>query len=88
VLELAAAFTDMLERLENERRDSARRALRAQEAERRRLARELHDELGESMTGVLLRIDAAIRAPSTADLDEAREEARRSLDDVRRIAAT
>ena len=86
VLELAAAFNDMLERLENERRDSARRALRAQEAERLRLARELHDELGQSMTGVLLRIDAAIRAPSTADLDEAREEARRSLDDVRRIA--
>ena len=86
VLELAAAFNDMLERLENERRDSARRALRAQEAERRRVARELHDQLGQSMTGVLLRIDEAIRAPSTADLVEAREDARRSLEDVRRIA--
>jgi two-component system sensor histidine kinase UhpB len=76
----------MLERLEDERRESARRALRAQEAERRRVARELHDELGQTITGVLLRIDEAIRMPEVADLEEAREEARRSLDDVRRIA--
>jgi two-component system sensor histidine kinase UhpB len=86
VRELAEAFNGMLERLETERRDSARRAVRAQEAERRRLARELHDELGQSLTGVLLQIDQAIRAPDEADLEEAREGARRSLDDVRRIA--
>lgn len=60
---LSEAFNDMLERLESERRDSARRAVRAQEAERRRLARELHDELGQSLTGVLLQIDQAIRTP-------------------------
>jgi two-component system sensor histidine kinase UhpB len=86
VRELAYAFNDMLERLENERRDSAKRAVRAQEAERRRLARELHDELGQVLTGVLLQIDQAIRAPQAADLDDAREGARRALDDVRRIA--
>jgi two-component system, NarL family, sensor histidine kinase UhpB len=86
VRELAEAFNDMLERLENERRDSARRIVRAQEAERRRVARELHDELGQSLTGVLLQIDQAIRTPNEADLEEAREGARRSLDDVRRIA--
>ena len=38
------------------------------------------------MTGVLLRIDEAIRVPEAADLEEAREDVRRSLDDVRRIA--
>jgi two-component system, NarL family, sensor histidine kinase UhpB len=86
VRELAEAFNDMLERLESERRNSARRVVRAQEAERRRVARELHDELGQSLTGVLLQIDQAIRTPDEADLEEAREGARRSLDDVRRIA--
>jgi two-component system, NarL family, sensor histidine kinase UhpB len=86
VRELADAFNDMLERLESERRDSAQRAVRAQEAERRRLARELHDELGQSLTGVLLQIDQASRNPGAAELDEAREGARRSLDEVRRIA--
>jgi len=86
VQELAAAFNDMLERLESERRDSAQRAVRAQEAERRRLARELHDELGQSLTGVLLQIDQAIRRPGEDDLEKAREGARRTLDEVRRIA--
>jgi two-component system sensor histidine kinase UhpB len=84
--ELTEAFNDMLGRLEHERRESARRALRAQEAERRRVAAELHDELGQTLTGVLLQIDAAIRAPDGADLADAREGARAALDDVRRIA--
>jgi two-component system sensor histidine kinase UhpB len=86
VRELARAFNEMLARLEDERRESARRAVAAQEDERRRLARELHDELGQTMTAVLLGIDATIRDPSHPRLEEARETARASLDDVRRIA--
>lgn len=57
VAELTRAFNEMLGRLEAERRESGRRALRAQEAERRRIASGLHDEVGQVLTGVLLRLD-------------------------------
>ena len=57
--ELAGAFDQMLERLEPERRESARRALAAQEDERLRIARELHDEVGQALTAVLLQLDRA-----------------------------
>ena len=55
--ELVRAFNQMLERLEVERRESGRRALRAQEAERLRIARGLHDEVGQVLTGILLELD-------------------------------
>ena len=64
VAELTAAFNDMLGRLEGERRESARRALAAQEGERRRIARELHDEVGQALTAVILQLD---RADQSAD---------------------
>jgi two-component system sensor histidine kinase UhpB len=57
VAELTRTFNEMLERLETERRESGQRASRAQEAERRRIASGLHDEVGQVLTGVLLRLD-------------------------------
>ena len=56
--ELAETFNEMLERLESERRDSTRRVLAAQESERLRIARELHDEVGQTLTAVLLQLGA------------------------------
>jgi two-component system sensor histidine kinase UhpB len=52
-----ALLHDMLERLETERRASGVRMLSAQERERVRLARELHDEIGQSVTGLMLEVD-------------------------------
>ena len=86
---LERAFNTMIERLESERREAGARALQAQEAERQRLARGLHDEVGQSMTAVLLQLKA-LRASATpeqrAKLDEAQEVVKTSLDDVRRLA--
>ena len=89
VTELTRAFNDMLDRLETERRDSARRALAAQESERRRVASELHDEVGQALTAVLLELDRIGRSAPTdlqGEIHYARDTAANSLEDVRRIA--
>jgi two-component system, NarL family, sensor histidine kinase UhpB len=79
IAELTAAFNDMVERLESERRDSALRALAAQEGERRRIALELHDEVGQALTAAMLRLDRV-------DVEEAKEGLRAALEEVREIA--
>jgi two-component system sensor histidine kinase UhpB len=89
VQDLGAVFSEMLDRLERERRESGRATLARIEDERKRVAQELHDELGQSLTGVMLMVSrAAAHAPAELreDLLEAQEATRAALDDVRRIA--
>jgi two-component system sensor histidine kinase UhpB len=86
---VVAAFNRMLDRLERERQESGRRVLAAQEAERVGIARDLHDEVGQVLTGVLLQLNSiAEAAPEHRDdLDQARQAVRRALDEVRRISS-
>jgi len=56
------AFLRMIHRLEAERRRAGSAALQAQEEERARVARDLHDEVNQSLTGLLLRLEAVREA--------------------------
>jgi len=57
---LAITFRRLLRRIEEERRRSGRLVLRAQEEERRRLARDLHDGIGQAMIVLRLRMGMAL----------------------------
>ena len=89
VADVYRAFNAMLDRLEEERRTSGRRALMAQERERRRIARELHDEVGQTLTGVVLQLQALRGAQPAAfaeQLEVVQETAREGVERVREIA--
>lgn len=66
---LELAFLRMMRRLEAERRRSSSAALDAQEEERARVARDLHDQVNQSLTGVLLRLEAA-KAAAPPELEK------------------
>ncbi len=86
---LAEAFNEMLGRLETARREAAGAALMAQEAERLRVARELHDEIGQTLTAVIIQVERASdtdTAAASEALGRVADALRDSLDDVRRIA--
>ncbi len=87
--ELALTFNEMLGRLQDERRESTGRVLRAQEAERLRIAQELHDQVGQELTAVLLGLSRVTsRAPACVERDilAIQDAVRDCLGDVRRIA--
>jgi two-component system sensor histidine kinase UhpB len=75
---LDAAFQRMISRLEAERRDAGRAAIRAQERERRRIAQDLHDEVNQALTAVSLRLQASI--------EQAPPELRRELTETKRLS--
>jgi signal transduction histidine kinase len=71
-------------------RDSLRRVVEGQELERRRLARELHDETGQALTSILLGLkrveDAKTPEGARTAAAELREEIVKTLQSVRRLA--
>jgi signal transduction histidine kinase len=80
----AAGAVDLSRRVQ---RDSLRRVIEGQELERRRLARELHDETGQALTSVLLGLKAVEGADDVpAALGSLRELVVGTLQDVRRLA--
>ena len=91
-VELAAfteAFNAMLERLAGERRAGSRAALLAQERERLRIARALHDEAGQTLTAVALEIERAASQGPESERERMAElavELHATLDEIRRIA--
>jgi signal transduction histidine kinase len=83
----AATAVELSERVA---RDSLRRLLQGQELERRRLARELHDETGQALTSILLGLKSVEEAKDADAMRDAASELRRlvvaTLQDVRRLA--
>jgi signal transduction histidine kinase len=85
--ELAAANVQLRER-EVARGELLRKVITAQEDERKRVARELHDETTQALAVLLMRIEgaaAAIREGKDPGLDEVKVLATWALDDVHRL---
>jgi two-component system sensor histidine kinase UhpB len=86
---LELAFLRMMRRLEAERRRSSSAALQAQEEERARVARDLHDQVNQSLTGVLLRLEAAKAAAPPeleAEINETSILAHQAMDELLTVA--
>lgn len=95
VAELVESFNSMIERLEVERMGKVQATIDAQEAERARVARDLHDEANQALTAVILRLQAVAEdAPPelAAHITEAKELAAQAMEEllqvVRRLRPT
>jgi signal transduction histidine kinase len=90
--QLTLAFDQMaqaLERRELEYRRAShklqtlsRRLVQVQETERRNIARELHDEIGQSLTAAELNLQAALQSPGAAALERRLEESIKAVERV------
>ncbi len=86
---LTEAFNRMIVRIEDQRRESGRAVLRAQEQERSRIAQDLHDEVNQALTAILLRLSATIGdAPwgLRSELVETQELVAQAMDELLALA--
>ena len=89
IARLAASFQRLLERVEEERIRAGRMVLRAQEEERRRIARDLHDEVNQALTAILLRLEAVKQIAPDELRDEIAETsalANQAMEELLRLA--
>jgi two-component system sensor histidine kinase UhpB len=88
---LTADFNRMLERLEQERVHAGRAVIRAQEEERARIAQDLHDEVNQALTAILLRLQAAmldVPPGLRSELKEIQTLATRAMEELLMLART
>ncbi len=86
---LAHSFRGMLQRVDHERRRSGKLVLRAQEEERRRVARDLHDEVNQGLTAILLRLEALAQdlpAERAGEVAELKRLASQAMDELLNLA--
>ena len=89
VTDVARAFNDLLGRLEDERRATSRRVLDAQEGERLRVAQDLHDQVGQTLTAALLELEhlaGQLPGDARSEIEAAQGIVQVGLEDIRRIA--
>ena len=89
VQKLTTGFNRMLSRIEDERRQAGRAVLRGQEQERSRIAQDLHDEVNQALTGILLRLEATTMDAPLAlrpELQETKRLANQAMEELLHLA--
>ena len=86
---LGRSFKRLITGIEAERRRRGQAVLRAQEEERRRLARDLHDEVNQALTAMLLRLEALSQATPperSAEVAELKRLAGEAMEELLKLA--